>query len=189
MKSVSQGDVPMAEGDPSAITALGFDVGILCTACVKVRGEKAVSFFLLNREKTKVKLETLQDELLSWVKSPEIQGALEGVTRICIEKHYAGMRPTHTQVKLRMLEFTLRQYFRETAGLDTRMVWAATYKKHFKVCKGGHAENKKLARKIALEHVIDPDKHPNLPSDRYHDLGDAYLVALYATKGNLRVQE
>lgn len=177
-------DVPA----PGATTALGFDIGLLCTACVKVRGEEAISFHLLNRPTSKkLKLELLQDELLEWAAGPDIQGALVGVDCVCIEKHYAGMRPTHTQMKLRTLEFTLRQYFREK-GFKVRMVWAATYKKHFRVCAKKHAENKKIAKRVAELHVLNPKEHPKI-ADRIHDLGDAYMVALYGTGGILRWKE
>jgi len=166
------------------ITALGFDVGLLCTACVQVKGNKTVSFYLLTRENTKkTKYETIQDEMLDWLNGPDLCPLYGDIDKVGIEMHWSGPRPSGVQIKLRVLEMTIRQFFIQK-GIPVDTVWAATYKKKLGVCRLSHKENKKLASKIALKHVIKDNKDKTL-LERTHDLGDAYLVALYETEGIL----
>ena len=173
-------------GPSSTITALGFDVGLLVTAAVRTQGGVSKRFGLLMRDticrrrgkkRVKITLEEAQDELIAWLDSPDMRAMAQGVDKVGVELHWSGPRPSGVQMRLRVLEYTIRQYYLER-GIPVDMVWAATYKKYHGACRGAYAANKDLSRQVALKHVVrDLEDHAEIEEDRLHDLGDAYMVA------------
>lgn len=179
---MEEGDEP---GPSSTFTALGFDVGLLVTAAVRTENGVSTRFGLLMRDticktkrgkKVKITLEEAQDDMLKWLRGPDMVAMSAGVDKVGVELHWSGPRAGGVQMRLRVLEYTIRQYY-TNLGIPVEMVWAAVYKKYHGACRGDYGKNKGLSRQVALKHVVhDLERHTEI-EDRLHDLGDAYMVA------------
>lgn len=182
---------------PRTITALAFDVGILCTAAVRasfdpLRGPVGeVSFCILKRDNMKKKpFELLQDEMLEWLDGEHMKKLREGVNHVAVELHWSGPGGVSgVSAKIRILEFTIRQFYKGL-GIPSRGIWASSFKRFHGACKKDYKKNKELARKVALAYVIKDAHHAKEDlMSRLHDLGDAYMLAAYVGEHNLELEK
>jgi hypothetical protein len=176
-------NLPLA---PRTITVLAFDVGLLCTAAVvgtfdPLRGPVGeVSFCLLTRSNIKKKsFVELQDEMLEWLRGSDMSSLAETAGHVAIELHWSGPGgASGTSTKIRVLEFTIRQFYL-AMGKHVHPTWASAFKRFHNACNGDYKKNKQIARKVALAYVVQ-DKHFGEDfMKRLHDLGDAYMLAAF----------
>lgn len=184
---------------PRTITVLAFDVGIICTAAVKARFDTVaktatvLDFCTLSRAKKRKRdsFSFLQDELLEWLGGEEMRYMLEEVDQVAVEQHWSGPRGVkQAGSKIRVLEFTIRQYYLGL-GFPTRAITASAFKKYHRgACRRDYYKNKDVASDVALAFVIGEEHYGNKElMERTHDLGDAFMLACYVGDHSLDLSD
>jgi hypothetical protein len=117
--------------------------------------------------------------MLEWLGGEHMKELAAKAGHVAIELHWSGPGGSSgVSSKIRMLEFTIRQFYL-SAGKHVHPTWASAFKRFHGACKKDYKKNKELARKVALAYVIRDEHRSQDFMKRLHDLGDAYMLAAF----------